>query len=135
MRHPGTEVQPLTADGKFVVVQIKTWFDPFTISPHRGDGPLLPNKRKVALLDESGRMFQPSSQSAAVLAAEGLRRTPLNTELRPGETYSSYLVFEIPRESRGLGLLLTSADEVSRVLWGDESSPFHKKAYFALPAA
>lgn len=130
----GPKTQPVTADRKFVIVQIKTWFDPSTISPNRGNGPLIPNERKLNLVDGSGRMFEPSPRSETVLADQGLRTTPLNTALRPGESYLSYTVFEIPRESHALRLLLTSADEVSRLLWGDESSPFHKKAYFALPA-
>ncbi|HYA64802.1 MAG TPA: hypothetical protein VED66_16475 [Candidatus Sulfotelmatobacter sp.] len=131
----GPEIQALTPDGKFVIVQVKTWFDPSTISAHRGNGPLVPNERKVVLVDRGGRTFAQSSKSEAVLAAEGLHATSLGTALRPGESYISYLVFEVPGDSRGLRLLIISADEVGRMLWGHESSPFHKKAYFALPAA
>jgi hypothetical protein len=117
-----------------LIVQIKSWFDPSTISPQRGNDPLLPNERKLALLDASGGTYEPFSNGQALLAATGLHSTPLNTALRPGESYISYAVFEIPSESSGLRLLLVSADEVSHVLWGHENSPFHKKAYFVLPA-
>ena len=127
------EMQPIATSGKFVIVQLKTWFDPSTISAHRGDAPLVPSERKVILLDGAGHVFGESSRAENVLAAAALHSTPLRTPLRPGESYVSYLVFEIPDESSRLLLLLTSADSLDAALWSHENSPFHKKAYFALP--
>lgn len=129
----GAEMQPVSARGRFAIVQVKTWFDPMTISPHRGNGPLTPNGREITLLDDRGRRFDPSAQSEPVLAVAGLHSTPLRTALRPGESYVSYLVFEIPNDARGLRLLLTSSDEEGFLIWGNESSPWHGKSYFALP--
>jgi len=128
----GPELQPVAANGRFAIVQLKTWFDPMTISPHRGNGPLTPNARTVTLLDNHGRKFKPSARGESVLAAAGLHSTPLREALRPGESYLSYLVFEIPPDARGLKLLLTSADEEGFLVWDDENSPLHGKAYFAL---
>jgi hypothetical protein len=134
-RSVGPESRPIGATGKFVIVQLKTWFDPSTTSPHRGDAPLTPNGRRAALLDGAGRTFAESSNTESALTAAGLQSSPLRTALRPGETYGSYLVFEIPVDSSGLRLLLTSADEEGFLIWGHENSPFHKKAYFLLSAA
>ena len=129
----GPETQSVSANGQFAIVQIKTWFDPATISPQRGDGPLTPNGREIILVDDRGRKFAPSAKGEPVLATARLHSTPLRTSLRPGESYVSYVVFEIPEDARGLKLLLTSSDTEGALLWGDESSPLHRKAYFALP--
>jgi len=129
----GPEMQSVSGNGRFAIVQIKTWFDPSTISSQRGDRPLTPNGRAIVLVDDRGRKFAPSTKSEPVLAAARLHSTPLRTSLRPGECYVSYVVFEIPEDARGLKLLLTSSDAEGFLLWGDENSPLHRKAYFALP--
>jgi hypothetical protein len=135
VRSVGPEMQPIDGSGKFVIVRLKTWFDPSTISPHRGDAPLTPNRRKVSLLSSTGQRLAESPRSQAILAAAGLRSTPLETPLRPGESYVSSLVFEVPNRSTPLRLLLTSAAGLDAAIWGHECSPFHKKAYLLVPAA
>jgi hypothetical protein len=117
---------------KFVIVQLRTWFDRSTISAHRGDGPLTPSERKVRLIDGRGREFVESPQAAWILQAKGLHSTPLRTPLRPGESYISYLVFETPGGVSDYRLLLTSAEELDAAIWGHEASPFHGKAYFSI---
>ena len=129
----GPEMQPISTNGRFAIVQVKTWFDPTTISPNRGNGQLTPNDRAIALLDNRGRWFVPSAKGESVLTAAKLHSTPLRTALRPGESYVSYIVFEIPSDAKNLRLLLTSADEEDVLIWGDENSPWHGKSYFSLP--
>jgi len=129
---PQEELVGRKRDNKIVIVVLKTWFDPTTISPHRGDGPLTPSERKIRLIDRGGRQFAESPRSAALLAIEGQHTTPLRAPLRPGESYVSYLVFEVPAESRDFRLLVTSAEDLDSALWGHEVSPFHGKAYFEI---
>jgi len=129
----GPEMQPVSANGRFAIVQVKTWFDPTTISSRRGDAPLTPNGRAMTLLDDRGRRFVPSAKSESVLAAASLPSVPLRTALRPGDSYRSYVVFEIPDDAKGLKLLLTSSEEEGALIWGHENSPWHRKAYFRLP--
>jgi hypothetical protein len=129
----GPEMQPVSANGRFAIVQLKTWFDPTTISAHRGNGPLTPNGRAVTLVDDQGRRFAASGKSEQVLSAAGLHSTALRTALRPGESYVSYVVFDIPNDAQGLKLLITSSDEEGFLIWGDENSPLHSKTYLALP--
>jgi hypothetical protein len=129
---PGPKIETVTANGRFAIVQLKTWFDPSTISTHRGNRPLTPNARTITLVDNRGRQFLPSGKSELVLAAARLHSTPLGEPLRPGESYVSYLVFEIPNQAQGLKLLLTSAGPENCFIWGHESSPLHAKAYFTL---
>jgi len=129
----GPEMQSISTNGRFVIVQLKTWFDPTTISPRRGNGALTPNGRVITLRDGRGREFMPSEKSESILMAAKLRSTPLRVALRPGESYVSYIVFEIPNDATKLRLWLTSSDEESFLIWGNENSPWHGKSYFSLP--
>ena len=127
----GPEFGP-SPESKVLIVELKTWFDPSTISAHRGNGPLTPNERKIRLIDQKGREFATSPKTEVVLRAHNLQSVSLHTPLRPGESYSSHFVFEVPEDARDLRLLVTSAEEVDVAIWGHESSPFHGKAYFRI---
>jgi hypothetical protein len=129
----GRPPQTTTAKGTFYVVGIKTWFDPNTIASFRGNAPLKPNPREVFLVDDSGRLLGPSPAGLAALEQErGSPSTPLSRELRPGESYTTTLVFDLPSGVRRPRLLLGDPPGVEMVLIGHENSLFHKKIYFAL---
>lgn len=130
----GAELQQVSARGEFVVVRIKTWFDERTISAHRGNGPLTPNRRKVMLVDAAGRGFAPSPEGQTALARLHGNSTPLTQPLRPGESYTTDFVFDVPKNVQGLRLLLTEDDPETRFVIGHENSFLHKKIYFGLDA-
>jgi hypothetical protein len=126
----------IAATGKFYVVRIQTWFDPSTIAPFRGNGPLAPSPRWVVVVDESGREFAPSQPGQRALElTSGATTTPLTTPLRPGETYSTDLVFDLPPDVHQPRLFIGDADPVSALIIGHEDSPLHKKIYFAISPA
>ena len=131
----GPEMQQTAARGKFIIVRMKTWFDERTISAHRGNGPLTPNPRKVVLVDDTGRRFQLSPEGQAAFARLGNASTPLSAALRPGESYTSDFVFDVPTEARNLRLLITVDDVETRLVVGHENSLLHKKIYFSLDSA
>ena len=131
----GDESNQIVSNGEFVMVELRTWFDPTTISPKRGDAPLMPNERVAILTDNEGHTFKPSDKADEVLTVQRLHTTPLSTALRPGESYTSYLVFEVPARTQGLKLWLRSNDEVGALLWGNELSPLHGKVRFRLSPA
>jgi hypothetical protein len=132
-RSIGPEIQPVSARGQFVIVHLKIWFDEHTISPRRGDGPLTPNARRVLLLDASGGAFAESPQGEAALARAGSGEpVSFRQPLRPGESISKTLVFDVPKDARGLRLLLTEDDPETRLVIGHENSLLHKKIYLAL---
>ena len=131
----GPEMQQISARGKFIVVHVKTWFDERTISAHRGNGPLTPNPRKVVLVDDTGRSFAPSAESQAAFVRLGNSSTPLTEPLRPGESYTTDFVFDVPKDARGLRLLVTEDDPESRLVIGHENSLLHKKIYFGVDSA
>ncbi len=131
----GPEMQEVSARGEFVVVRVKTWFDERTISAHRGNGPLTPNHRKVILVDVAGRSFAPSPEGQIAFASLGNASAPLTQPLRPGESYTTDFVFDVPKEARGLRLLITEDDPETRLVIGHENSFLHKKIYFGVDSA
>jgi hypothetical protein len=131
----GPEMQQVSARGEFVVVRVKTWFDERTISTHRGNGPLTPNARKVILVDDSERRFALSPEGQTAFARLIGDSTPLTRPLRPGESYTTDFVFDVPRDARGLRLLITENDPETRLVIGHENSLLHKKIYFGLDSA
>jgi hypothetical protein len=129
------EMQQIAVRGKFLIVRVKTWFDEHTISAHRGNGPLTPNRRKVVLVDDTGRTYEPSVEAQAALARHGGAFTPLTQPLRPGESYLTDFVFDVPKDARGLRLLITEDDPETRFVIGHENSMLHKKIYFGIDGA
>jgi len=127
----GPEAAPTVAKGVFVIVKLKTWFDPNSISKFRGDAPLAPNPRRPYLADDTGHRFEPWHTAASSAVDPG---TPLTQPLRPGESYFTNLVFDVPPGSRNLRLLLLSdSGPVSKLVIDDENSLLHKKIYLDLP--
>lgn len=125
-----------TANGTFLVVSVRAWFDPRTISAHRGNGPLDPSPRMVTLVDEAGQEYPVSALGQQALEQSGQAGTPLTQPLRPGDSYISRVVFDVPAGSRDLRLLVASPTEphwIGRVLIGDEGSFLHKKVFLRLP--
>ena len=128
----GQEIQQVGAHGKVVVVRVRTWLDERTISAHRGTGPLTPNPRKVILVDDGGGKFAPSPEGQRAIAHLTDNSTSLAQPLRPGESYTTDFVFDVPRDARSLRLLISEDDPETRLVIGHENSLFHKKIYFAV---
>jgi hypothetical protein len=95
----GPQTKAITAQGRFVIVGLKTWFDEHSIAPVRGNYPLTPNPRVVKLVDDRGRSYLARPQIAAELR---LRSTPLSQPLRPSESYSTTFLFDLPDNARNL---------------------------------
>jgi hypothetical protein len=130
----GPPTQPVTAQGVFYVVTVKTRFDEQTISPTRGNGLLTPNSRVVTVLDAAGREYQfaPAGQRALELTeGAGL---PFTTPVRPGESYTTELVFDLPTDVRAPRLLIHEGEPVTHFIIGHENSLLHKQTAFQLAA-
>jgi Domain of unknown function (DUF4352) len=131
----GPEMQPASAQGEFIIVRMKVWFDEHTISPNRGDGLLTPNPRRLLLVDSSGRTYAESSGREGELARANGGQASLRQPLRPGQSFSKELVFDVPKHAAGLRLLITEDDPRSRLIIGHENSLWHKKIYLGLDPA
>jgi hypothetical protein len=129
----GVGEKRISAAGKFYIVRVQTWFDPSTISSFRGNSPLAPSPRKVVVFDEAGREFTPSQPGQRTYElTPGATTTPLTTPLRPGESYTTDFVFDLPVDVRQPRLLVGDVDPISALIIGHEDSPLHKKIYFTI---
>ena len=118
----GESAKPASAQRVFAVVTIQTRFDETTIAPWRGNGLLYPNSRLLTLIDEGGNRYEPVSQSG----------TPLTNPLRPGESYTTDIVFDVPFETKNATLLMNEGDWITHLIIGHENSPLHKKVSFQI---
>lgn len=124
----GPPDRPVAARGEFSVVTLQTRFDELTISPRRGrEAPLWPNPRCMWIEDETGRRFEVSSAAQAALET-----TPLTLPLRPGESYTTTLAFDLPPRVERPRLFLGESIWPARLLIGHEQSFLHQKTFFAL---
>jgi hypothetical protein len=111
-----------TARGTYAIITIKTRFDESTIARGRGDGLLYPNSRTLTLIDDRGNRYRPLSQNG----------TPLTNPLRPGESYTTDLVFDLPADLKGATLLIKEGDWITHLVIGHENSPLHGKTGFRI---
>ena len=120
------------AQGIFHVVTVRTRFDENTISSTRGNGELKPNSRIATVIDEQGRRYAPSAEGETALANSQNVDSPFTTALRPGESYTTKLVFDLPSDVTNPTLLINEGEWVTHFLIGHENSPLHKKTRFQL---
>ncbi len=118
----GNPPNQTTAHGTYAIITIKTRFDESTIGRGRGDGLLYPNSRTLTLIDEHGNRYGASSESG----------TPLTNPLRPGESYTTDLVFDLPADLKRATLLINEGDWITHLVIGHENSPLHKKTAFQI---
>jgi hypothetical protein len=128
----GEAPNQLSATGVFRVVTIKTRFDENTIGPHRGDGLLYPNSRVVTVSDQNGQQYIPSAEAQRVVEKSQAAGTPMTIPLRPGESYSTTLVFDLPADISNPTLLIREGEFVTHLVIGHENSFLHKKTWFQI---
>ncbi len=129
----GPAEHPVSAGGLFYIVRVKTWFDERTTAPWRPrDLALTLGPRLVAVVDGYGNYYPTSSAGQAALERAEGATAPLARRLRPGESYFTDFVFDLPAGRPNFRLLLTTDDPVTWVLIGHEASLFHKRILFAL---
>jgi hypothetical protein len=120
------------AHGTYYVVTLRVRFDETTISAHRGDSPLWPNPRWVQVVDADGRAYLLTPEGQAAWEAGHGVAPGLDRPLRPGQSYATTLVFDLPEGIRDPQLSLTSPDFSTAFVIGNENSFFHRKATFRL---
>jgi hypothetical protein len=118
----GNGTSQLTAQGQFTVITIKTRFDEETIGPRRGNGLLYPNGRTVTVIDEQGNRYAPVSEGG----------TPLTSPLRPSESYTTDIAFDLPVNAKPNTLLINEDAWETHLVIGHENSPLHKRTLFQL---
>jgi hypothetical protein len=128
----GTAPNQSTAQGVYNIVTIKTRFDETTIAPWRGSGLLYPNSRVLTLVDERGSKHAPSDVAQHLLDATQTSVTPLTAPVRPGESYTTDVIFDLPADVKSATLLINEGDFVTHFVIGHENSFLHGKTRFRL---
>ncbi len=129
----GEGANTVTANGVFYVVSLRSWFDAETTSKSRpADVPLWPNPRMIYAFDDVGQRHTTSLAGQKAIIASTV---PLTQPLRPGESYETVLVFDLPASTKSPRLLVQDGFPLSPLLIGHENSLGHKKAYFAMTPA
>lgn len=123
---------PATAHGSYTIVTIKTRFDETTISPRRGDGLLYPNSRVLSLIDERGNRYSPAGEGQRALDTTQSTGKPFTTPLRPGESYTTEVVFDLPADAKVSTLLINEGEWETHLVIGHENSPLHRQTGFQL---
>jgi len=127
-------VRTAEGGGTTWAVRVRTRFDERTISSRRSrEAPLWPNPRKLQLIDSKGNAYAEADTLEPMVAGDS--STPLTRELRPGESYTTTLLFVLPAGAIPANLSLTENLLVSRFLIGHEGSLFHRRVLLGLPAA
>jgi xanthosine utilization system XapX-like protein len=110
----------ISAGGQFTIITIKTRFDERTTGAGRGNGLLYPNGRSLSLLDEDGNRYAPVAMSGA----------PLTSPLRPSESYTTDVAFDLPVNAKAASLLINEDAWPTILVIGHENSLLHKKTRF-----
>jgi hypothetical protein len=128
----GTAPNQSAAQGVYTIVTIKTRFDETTIASWRGNGLLYPNSRVLTVTDERGNKYAPANAAVPVPDATQASSTPLTAPLRPGESYTTEIVFDLPAEVKSATLLINEGEFVTHFIIGHENSLLHKKTSFQI---
>jgi len=122
----------VTAHGEFYVITVRSHFDERTIAPWRGNGDLAPDPPTLTLIDANGRSYSISNMGQRAWEATHARQHSLSDGLRPGESFETVWVFDLPADTSKVRLLAGWNGFPSYLLIGDEASSGHAKTYFAL---
>lgn len=135
VRHPESLdewANPPIASGVFWGVVVKTRFDENTIGSTRGNEILYPNSRIITVVDGNGRTYYPFRFAPRTLIRFKDNHTSETEPLRPGESYTSTFVFDLPKDVLNPTLLIREGEFVTHFIIGHENSLFHKKVRFQI---
>jgi hypothetical protein len=93
---------------------------------------LYPNRRVLTLFDERGNKYSPSGEGQRALDTAQNAGKPLTTPLRPDESYTTDVVFDLPADAKASTLLINEGEWETHLVIGHENSPLHRKTRFQL---
>jgi hypothetical protein len=79
----------------------------------------------VCLIDREGHRYDPSPQGQLALDATGTGGLDLTTKMPPGGSYERTLVFDLPKETADLGLVVIHGLFPGALIIGDSQSFLH----------
>jgi hypothetical protein len=87
---------------------------------------------QVYLLDAKGQRFDPSAPGQQALDETGQGGQALSSELAPGGSFTRIIVFDLPRGSSHLALVVTHGQFPDLLVIGSEQSFLHKPTIIEL---
>ena len=109
----------ITAHGTFYLVIMRISSQARSITQRALDA-------QVYLLDARGQRYDPSPMGQQILDATGQGGQPLNSELAPGSSFTRTMVFDLPKGSSHLALVVTHGLFPDVLVIGSEQSFLHK---------
>ena len=76
---------------------------------------LYPNSRVVTVSDENGNQYSPSPAAQGLLEKSQAAGTAMTIPLRPGESYSTTLVFDLPADIKNPTNLVRSGGHFPQI--------------------
>lgn len=113
------------AHGAFYLVTVRVSSQAKAISQRALDA-------QVSLLDARGQCFDPSAPGQQALDATGQGGQALSSELAPGGSFTRIIVFDLPKGSSHLALVVTHRQFPDLLVIGSEQSFLHKPTIIEL---
>jgi hypothetical protein len=117
----------VTAHGVFELVTVRVSSRARTESQRALDA-------QVYLLDAGGQHFDPDQTSQHVLDASGQGGQPLDSELAPEGSFTRIVVFDVPKSTSRLALVVTHGLFPDVLVIGSDQSFLHKPTIIELPS-
>lgn len=121
-----------TAQGEFLIITLRSHFDERTIAPWRGNTPLRPDPVSLELIDANSLSYPVSTAGQEAWVAIHGQPHSLRDPLRPGESFETTWVFDVPPGAQSVRLFPQVRGFPTYLLIGDETTPHHGKTYLAL---
>ncbi len=121
----GTAPKVITARGVFYLVTMRVSSQAKAVSQRALDA-------QVYLLDGGGQRHNPDPSGQQALDAGGQGGQALNSELAPGGSFTRTTVFDVPRGSSGLSLVITHGLFPDILVIGSDQSFLHKPTIIQL---
>lgn len=114
-----------TAHGMFYLVTVRISSQARAITQRALDA-------QVYLLDANGQGYDPDPTGQQALDEAGQGGQPLDSELAPGGSFTRTVVFDLPKSSSHLALVVTHGRFPDVLVIGSEQSFFHKPTIIQL---
>ena len=86
----------------------------------------------LVVVDAQGKEYFPAAAAERLLRNLNEAGMPFTTPLRPGETYQTTVVFDLPADIQSPTLLIHEGESETRFVIGHENSLLHKKTRFQI---
>jgi hypothetical protein len=86
----------------------------------------------LIVVDAQGKEYFPDMEAERFLRGLNQAGRPFSTPLRPGETYQTTVVFDLPADIQSPTLLIHEGEFPTRFVIGHENSLLHKKTRFQI---